>query len=968
MAREVVVTLRLDNQQEVRQLGQWKADLIGVRESVKLLTSIIKENGSATASQARQLGELTSKAQFLSGNIRELGNKLSGATDAGLRFRDKMAEAFSGGLEDRIGEFGTLIAGAFTAHKLIEFLGELRSIGLEIEQTNTKAKVLFGDGFAKLEDGAKAAGEQVGVSKDKFIQLASTAQDVFTNLGLSKEKVADLSTELATAAGRIGEFSIGGKDAAGGMEILKNAVLGSTRGLKELNIPVKGADAEIKRLSETLQVNEGLTKQQADAQARLQFALEKLNPKIAEYVANEGDAAKASKAANAQIGNLKEELAERLEPAFIAVTQAGIGFLQMLHDVGDAKGLRGTLSGRVQDVKGDVDALLEILNKGRAGEDRFIATEQDSKFLENVQAQLRIALETRAKTLVGAIQVEQLFAERVKNSTAGSIEQAAALFQLGEIQKRITELRAADTAKAEPQAKATGTVDEKIKELTLSLGDLKTARLELQATDTTGIAANDRQQAAIQRQIDALTTSAKAEVKIENEKAKQIAAIEEKLAKIKADFAAQLPSTTKKDEQEIQAIRDKFAAIEFSARGNATELKRIDDERTAEINTTLNIQASRRIQAEEELNVKISELQLKSKDATIKAEEDKWNRRIEVAKTKAGILIGAGGDPNIVNANVAVDVAKIEADRDAALFQARNDRIAQQAEIEKAAAIKKFEDDSAIRDQAGLSSIAFQTDLQDQLHQIDIDAANKSAALNESIVADEQRTQAAIIAAKQARRDADFNIASGILGIATTLSKSLSTDAKTAFEIQKALALAQIVIDEAKAISSLIAASAANPLNAVTFGTAGTAQFAEGAIQIAAGVAQAIALLNQSAPGFERGGYTPSGHKSEVAGVAHKGEWYAPKSMVEDKRYAPMIAFLEDERLRGGHGRADLPFTSGGFATSTTTFVPTPTVQQLINVEQLAEQRVQEFHPVVSVVEINKVQGLVKVAENLSTA
>ena len=72
--------------------------------------------------------------------------------------------------------------------------------------------------------------------------------------------------------------------------------------------------------------------------------------------------------------------------------------------------------------------------------------------------------------------------------------------------------------------------------------------------------------------------------------------------------------------------------------------------------------------------------------------------------------------------------------------------------------------------------------------------------------------------------------------------------------IQKTVALAQIGIDTAKAISSLTAVSSANPLNAVSFGGAGAIQYATGLLQIGSNLAQAYSLLKQPAPTLSGGG------------------------------------------------------------------------------------------------------------------
>ena len=81
----------------------------------------------------------------------------------------------------------------------------------------------------------------------------------------------------------------------------------------------------------------------------------------------------------------------------------------------------------------------------------------------------------------------------------------------------------------------------------------------------------------------------------------------------------------------------------------------------------------------------------------------------------------------------------------------------------------------------------------------------------------------------------------GILG-------ALSGLAEQGTALQKGLALGQVAIDPATSLSSLMAVSEANPLNTLTFGGAGIAQYATGIIRILANVAQAKSILS-SVPG-----------------------------------------------------------------------------------------------------------------------
>jgi hypothetical protein len=96
-------------------------------------------------------------------------------------------------------------------------------------------------------------------------------------------------------------------------------------------------------------------------------------------------------------------------------------------------------------------------------------------------------------------------------------------------------------------------------------------------------------------------------------------------------------------------------------------------------------------------------------------------------------------------------------------------------------------------------------------------------------------------------RDAKLGFAKDTVDGLSNLGGMLIKDQKKLEKFNKASALIQIGIDTAKAISALVAAANINPLNAVTAGGAGIAQFAAGIIQIATNVAKAKQIL--SSPG-----------------------------------------------------------------------------------------------------------------------
>lgn len=146
-----------------------------------------------------------------------------------------------------------------------------------------------------------------------------------------------------------------------------------------------------------------------------------------------------------------------------------------------------------------------------------------------------------------------------------------------------------------------------------------------------------------------------------------------------------------------------------------------------------------------------------------------------------------------------------------------------------------------------------------------------------AITAEYESKKTALEQASQDARLAAYSNAFAKLGEAISgFTNEQSRDAIGWVLLQRGLALAQIAIDTARAISSLTASSSANPANAVTFGGAGAAQFIAGFAQILANIAKAKVLLTTPIPQKYMGGY------SDVTG-AQDGQRYRARYLGNSK-------------------------------------------------------------------------------------
>lgn len=145
--------------------------------------------------------------------------------------------------------------------------------------------------------------------------------------------------------------------------------------------------------------------------------------------------------------------------------------------------------------------------------------------------------------------------------------------------------------------------------------------------------------------------------------------------------------------------------------------------------------------------------------------------------------------------------------------------------------------------------------------------------------------------ARQEIGNAIFDISQRAVDALIELAGKESTAGKALFLLNQARAVGEVIFNTAIANAKAVAAfpiTAGMPWVAINTASAG--------VSIASILAQTIS----TAKGFAEGGYTGPGGRTEAAGVVHKGEYVVPASIVNSPSAAPVISWLEKNRLNGG--------------------------------------------------------------------
>jgi hypothetical protein len=255
------------------------------------------------------------------------------------------------------------------------------------------------------------------------------------------------------------------------------------------------------------------------------------------------------------------------------------------------------------------------------------------------------------------------------------------------------------------------------------------------------------------------------------------------------------------------------------------------------------------------------------RDLTVAQMEEGINKELELNKIKYQRLIADTKTNEKYNAEEKKKINALYAEQERIealkLYQKQADELQASIKAHDQKVLeekKKLEEEEKLRlaEQQKLASETLGTEQSRELAKLkeEYDAkyllAKDNFALTYALTEEEKKKQAEIneryrlaeIEKEQALRDAKISFVGQTVEGIGELGKLFINDQKKLEKVNKAMALVQIGIDTAKAISALVATAQANPLNSLTFGGAGLAQYASGIIQIITNIAKAKALLS----------------------------------------------------------------------------------------------------------------------------
>ena len=338
-----------------------KGQLISRAKQLQQIITLIPKS-------APQYKILNSELQTINTQLLQIKKDSKGVIDAANEIRNRAGRAFSafGGIVNKaLGVFGGISLANITS-QVIDYGKRLFQTGVAQDSFARKTATVFEDAQSIVEGFAKQTAEDLGLTEQQYINLATAAGDILVPMRFQREEAAEISSEIVNLSGALSEWTGGQKNAEEVTSTLIKALTGEREELKSLGIVISEEDVKRRLQLKGLEKVTGAAREQARAMATLELITEKSADAQANFADNSDSNARRLARLRARITEISERIANLLLPAFerlISVAESVTGFFD---DVADSvSGLvdpAGAASDAFQEQSETVDELQRGLN------------------------------------------------------------------------------------------------------------------------------------------------------------------------------------------------------------------------------------------------------------------------------------------------------------------------------------------------------------------------------------------------------------------------------------------------------------------------------------------------------------------------------------------------------------------------------------------------------------------------------
>lgn len=250
--------------------------------------------------------------------FKRAGNEIDRAMDRASNSTEK--------LDNAMVKLARGAVGGLAFREITQFSMSLVKSTAQLEDTIAAAGVTFGEYTTQIEEFAKSAARNFGISKVAALDAANTFAALGKSAGLSGQELAGFSTEMVSLAGDLASFR--GTSVEDAIMAIGSGLRGEQEPLRRFGVLLD--DATLKARAMAMGIFEGsgsLTAQQKVLAAQAEI-LAQTGDAQGDFARTADSTANSMKTATAEFENAKAAAGEALAPALTALSQSLTPVLQ----------------------------------------------------------------------------------------------------------------------------------------------------------------------------------------------------------------------------------------------------------------------------------------------------------------------------------------------------------------------------------------------------------------------------------------------------------------------------------------------------------------------------------------------------------------------------------------------------------------------------------------------------------------
>jgi hypothetical protein len=259
----------------------------------------------------------------ISSDFKELNKGFSEAFQNAKTFSGKMEGLTS--LGDSMKNFGASMTG-FVTLPLALAGGAAIKLASDMEETQNKVSVAFGDSAQAVKDWSKTSIESMGLAQQSALDAAALFGDMGTSMGIARDDAAEMSMGLTQLGADLASFKNVGVDQA--MDALKGVFTGETDSLTQLGYVMTETNLKAFAMSKGISKNVEDMTQAEKVNLRFAFVMEATKNAQGDFSRTSEGAANQMRMFGESLKELGASLGATILPLFTKVIKFTNGIIQ----------------------------------------------------------------------------------------------------------------------------------------------------------------------------------------------------------------------------------------------------------------------------------------------------------------------------------------------------------------------------------------------------------------------------------------------------------------------------------------------------------------------------------------------------------------------------------------------------------------------------------------------------------------